>query len=105
MWRCICGSSPQQGHPLTTTQTCDTAEHACCSLVYTMVELYQYHDHCGRAALTIATIPACTALGRLSHVRITRARSSEMCDTHMTHFSRKNMSFWCSDMLFWCGDT
>jgi hypothetical protein len=28
-----------------------------------------------------------------------------MCDTHMTHSSCKNMSFWCSDMLCWRGDT
>lgn len=63
---------------------------------------YQCHGHCGRTALTIATIPACTAAGRVSHVRTRRARSSDMRDTHMTHFLCKQMLFWCLDMSFCC---
>jgi hypothetical protein len=33
------------------------------------------------------------------------ARSSGKSDTHMTHFSRKKVSLWCSDVLCWCGGT
>jgi hypothetical protein len=69
-----------------------------------VAECYLYHAHCGRAALTIATIPAFTAAGRLSHVRTTVARSSGICDTHMTHLSRKKVSFWCLHVSYWCAE-
>jgi hypothetical protein len=58
-----------------------------------------------QAALTIATIPAFTALGRLSHAAMTFRRSSGRSDIHMTCSERKNVSFGCSDMSFSCGDT
>jgi hypothetical protein len=60
--------------------------------------------HCWPAAVTIATIPAFTGPGRLAHARITVARSSGICDTHMTHFSCKKVSFWCLDVCCWCSE-
>ena len=65
----------------------------------------QYDAHGGCAACTIATMPTLTTTGRLSHTRITVARSSGMCDTHRTHFSCKHVSFGCSDMSSWCWST
>jgi hypothetical protein len=49
-----------------------------------------------RATLTIATIPAFTASGRLSHMSITLRRSSGRSDIHMTCSERKNVLCWCS---------
>ena len=53
-------------------------------------------------ALTIATPPTFTGFGRLSHASITSRRSSGRSDTHMTHFSCKNVPFWCSDVCGSC---
>jgi hypothetical protein len=61
--------------------------------------LYPYHFHCGCMALTIATIPAFTAVGRCSHADTTVARSSGTSCTHSAHFSCKNMSFGCVECV------
>src|SRR5262245_47051079 len=67
--------------------------------------LYQYHNHCGCTALTIATIPAFTAVGRRSHACTTVARSSGTLCTHSAHFSCKNMSLRCVECVSECGDS
>ncbi len=50
----------------------------------------------------MAKIPPFTASGRLSHASMTVWRSLGRSDTHMTHFSCKNVSFRRSDMCGWC---
>src|SRR5437868_3181434 len=62
------------------------------------------HIHGCRAALIITTIPALTAAGRLSHAATTVARSSGMCDTHMTHFACKEVSPKCADVYGPCAE-
>jgi hypothetical protein len=58
--------------------------------------------HYSRVTLIIATIPAFTALGRLSHASMMVRRSFGICDIHMTCSGRKTMSCECSDVLCSC---
>ena len=72
------------------------------ALTDTASPVIKYYAHCGCAALIIATIPACTAAGRRSHVRTTVARSSGNCDTPRTHFSCTKVFCRCAKVAYWC---